>query len=73
MGDHHREIKQCLQSQEIFLGPGDFLIQALNNEFAQLSGEVQQDRKRLGHWRNENQFCLLVGGPHEEPNCHFAD
>lgn len=40
MGFYYAEIKQCLQSQEIFLGVGDFLIQALNNEFIQLSGKV---------------------------------
>lgn len=49
------------QSQEIFLGVGGFLIQALNNEFIQLIGEAWGERKRPAHWRNKNQLSMSRG------------
>lgn len=62
MGVSSREIRQCLQSQEIFLGVDDFLIQVLSNEFIQLSGEAGWEREGLDHRRNKNKSSLSGGG-----------
>lgn len=72
-GVSYGEIRQCLQSQEIFLGVGNFLIQALSNEFIQLSGEAGWEREGLDHRRNKNKSGLSRGGLSAQPNFHFAD
>ena len=57
----HGEHAEVCRVRKYFEGVGDFLIQALNNELAQLSGEVWRERRNRDRPRNENKFSVSRG------------